>query len=806
MGVRKSKLIFITAAVLFFMFFSNTYIGNAEVPNVTRLYGDDRYETAIAISKEGWLESNYVVLSRGDDFPDALCAAPLAKKYGAPILLTEPNKLSSKVLLELKRLNAKNVIITGGTGAVSEGVEKTLIANGMSVERLGGKDRYETSVEIAKKVGAGKSIVLATGDNFPDALSISSVAANLDMPILLTEKTIMPYSVWQYIGDNGQVNRTYIIGGRGVISDAVMENVSGGKRLGGNNRFETNVEVMKEFITSLSFDKLFVSVADGPYSDEFADALSGSVLAAKSSSPVVLAYKSLPAATDYFLKPKITKDSRVFALGGETVVPSSIIDSIFNGRGAVNLDLLNTPDTIKVWDTKSVEAVPEFSDAVISASSSNSNVAVVSVSGKTVNVTGISPGLAVITVTASKEGYPEGAKTFLISSPVYNARRDTYHDTIQNAIDYAYSGDTIKIAEGTYYEHLVINANNLKLIGEDRDNTIIDATQSGGVTRAGVKIKGFSGTEIANLTIKNAGVNTTGESSREPYGIFVWDSDQNTFNNIMLKSNGIYEIYLLDSCNNNAVLNCIIDGAGTGRDGYRSLDGIFSCGGESNYGSRGLISSGNRFINNVICNVVNGISLTASDYSIIVNNEIRALDSAYWKGYVSAGIILGNSSSNTIQGNRIDSSQYGIRLSTLSVISPYAYAGAPGSNIIMKNTIETVQNGIKIVGNENIVEYNNVSKNSESGIWLADTAWNTQVNGNTVCDNNIGMLVDNVYCSIRQNKISGGTYRIKNTTNTELDATFNWWGSSGGPNGAISGIIKYYPYAIDSECTKYSGQ
>lgn len=792
MGVRKYNLIsciFFAVIILFLALFLNTGVCKAEPLNTLRLSGSDRYETAIAISNQGWTESKYAVLARGDDFPDALCAAPLAKKYGAPILLTEPNRLNPGVLKELKRLGTLNVIITGGTGAVSKAVEKALTDAGISVERLGGGDRYETSVEIAQKVGVGREIVLATGNNFPDALSISAIAAKLGMPILLTEQNRLPYSVWQYMEDNGQINRTYVIGGKGVINDAVMEAVTGGKRLGGNNRYETNVIVMKEFSSKFNFNNIFVSVADGPYGDEFADALSGSVLAAKSSSPVMLVYKNLAAVTDYFIKPILTGETKVTVLGGESVVPSSLVENMISGRSAVYVGITNPPDTVKVWGSKIVEVSTNFDDAVINASSSNNGVAVVSVSGKSVTVTGISPGISVITVTVDKEGYPQGSATFMVSSPVYNVRRDSYFDSIQGAIDYAYSGDTIKIARGVYYEHLEMKANNLKLLGEDRDNTIIDASQSGGTTRAGVKIKDFSGIEMRNLTVRNAGLNTTGEAKREPYGIFIWNSDQNVFNNVSLKSNGSYEIYLLDGCNNNLVLNCIIDGAGAGRDGYRSLDGIFSCGGESRDGNRGLINSGNRFIGNVICNVVYGISVTASDNSYITSNEIHALDSSYWKGHTSAGIILSNSSSNIIQNNIIDSSQYGIRLSTLSVYSPYAYAGSPGSNVISRNTLSNMQFGVRIVGSDNILQDNDINKNSDTGVWLTDSAWGTNVLGNTVKDNGIGILVDNVLNTIRQNKITGGTYVIKNTVDAELDATGNSWGDSGSV-GRIFGRVR----------------
>jgi len=66
-----------------------------------RPYLEDRYLTAAAISQTGWKSSNYAVLVGGGDFADALSAAPLAHKYGGPVLLTKPDKISKETLNEL---------------------------------------------------------------------------------------------------------------------------------------------------------------------------------------------------------------------------------------------------------------------------------------------------------------------------------------------------------------------------------------------------------------------------------------------------------------------------------------------------------------------------------------------------------------------------------------------------------------------------------------------------------------------------------------------------------------------------------
>jgi len=301
--------------------------------SMDRLSGMDRYKTAAAISQDGWPSgSDYVILARGDDFADALCAAPLAKKHGAPILLTEPGKLNEDTLKELKRLGVKHIIIVGGTGAVTLDIESSLRSNGIEdVQRVAGEDRYETSVLIAERLGASSRIVLASGSSFADALSISSIAANLGMPILLTTDSSIPQKILEYI-QKSQITRTYIIGGLGVIGSSVEGSIQSTHplRLGGADRFETNVFVMKEFEKELDFANVFLAVGDGSNGDEFADALAGSVLAAMTSSPVVLVYRTIPQGTGDYLKTVAPETSIIIALGGEGAVPTTAADRLMS--------------------------------------------------------------------------------------------------------------------------------------------------------------------------------------------------------------------------------------------------------------------------------------------------------------------------------------------------------------------------------------------------------------------------------------------------------------------------------------------
>ncbi|MBV4421618.1 cell wall-binding repeat-containing protein [Clostridium tyrobutyricum] len=303
----------------------------------SRLGGADRYETSAKISQNGWANgSDYVVLASGEGYADALCAAPIAKKYNAPILLTSSKTLNSTIKSEIKRLKAKNIIEIGGTASISSNIENQL-ENEMSlkVTRLGGIDRYETSANVARELGDVSDIVLTSGLGYADALSIAPIAASKGYPILLTPKNSVTNSVKSYINSHkSDSTKVYVIGGSGVIPESILSSVPNPMRIFGQNRYETNVSVMEFFKTELKFQNVYIAKGDGPNGNEFADALSASELAARTSSPVVLTNNTLNNYTKEFIKSNLTKDTSVVSIGGQASVPDSLaaaIQNVING-------------------------------------------------------------------------------------------------------------------------------------------------------------------------------------------------------------------------------------------------------------------------------------------------------------------------------------------------------------------------------------------------------------------------------------------------------------------------------------------
>ncbi|QXE19754.1 cell wall-binding repeat-containing protein [Clostridium sp. 001] len=310
----------------------------------SRLWGQDRYATSTAVSKNSWATSDYVVLASGEGYADALCAAPVAKKYNAPILLTGSKELNEGVKSEITRLKATHVIEIGGEASISSDIENELKSMKLNVQRLGGQNRFETSVVVANSLENVTKVVVTSGYGFADALSIAPIAAEQGIPILLTGKDSLSDAVQNYINQNkDSIKNSYVIGGQGVISDSAISGLPTVARISGQNRFDTNVKVLSYFKSSIDFNNLYVVKADGPTGNEFADALSGSAAAAKTSSPIILTYNTLYSGMEDFIKSNVPKTASITAIGGAAAVPDSLVSDVEQTVSGISIQNPPTP-------------------------------------------------------------------------------------------------------------------------------------------------------------------------------------------------------------------------------------------------------------------------------------------------------------------------------------------------------------------------------------------------------------------------------------------------------------------------------
>lgn len=326
---KKSKML--SLALLVAIAATATPLKVHAATQINRVSGKDRYETAAKIASSGWTNSSVAILATGLDYPDALCATPLAKKYNnAPILLVQKDSLdqtgTTMIADELKSLGVTQAIIVGGTGVISAKVEAQLDNMKITHIRLAGQDRYETSLKIAQAVlpstsmDSNSEVVVTTGENFPDALSIAPIAASKGIPIILSSSKGIDADTMQYLSAKP---KSYLIGGSAVVPDSVQANFSFSERISGKDRFDTNVQVMKRFEGDLDFSKAYMATGN-----DFPDALSGSALASKTVSPIILSDKILSKVTGDYLSTKMPSIGDISVLGGDGAVSTSNIEDI----------------------------------------------------------------------------------------------------------------------------------------------------------------------------------------------------------------------------------------------------------------------------------------------------------------------------------------------------------------------------------------------------------------------------------------------------------------------------------------------
>ncbi|MBU5307033.1 cell wall-binding repeat-containing protein [Clostridioides mangenotii] len=274
-----------------------------------KLVGENRHQTAIKVSNEGWDVANTIVIVNSNSMADALSATPYANWLNAPILLTEGNKLNSDTKKEILRLKAKGVRIIGGEGSVSNSVINELKSMNLNVERISGNDRYETSLEIAKKLNSPSEIAVVNGvTGLPDAVSIAPVAAEKDMPIVLVSPKEGIKAFDQYIKDNNlYINKSYIIGKEAAISNKIANKLPNPERLGGIDRNETNAVILEKFYTSEELNNIFIAKDGMKKPDDLIDALSVGVLASQKKSPVVIVGNDLNDKQESLLSKKQPK-------------------------------------------------------------------------------------------------------------------------------------------------------------------------------------------------------------------------------------------------------------------------------------------------------------------------------------------------------------------------------------------------------------------------------------------------------------------------------------------------------------------
>lgn len=299
----------------------------------SRLAGSNRYETSALVSQQLFPTSAPVAIpvlyiANGTNYPDALSAGPAASHLGGGLLLVQSTTIPAVVLAEIDRLNPGRIVIVGGETSVSSAVA-TQLATFAPVDRMAGSNRYETSRLIVADAfectdECPQTVFIATGANFPDALSAGPAAAKNGAPLLLVSgaqgSLDGPTSA---VLDTLDPLKVVVVGNTGSVSSGIENDLTSAgifvKRFAGSNRYET-ANLLNAATFDGSTERAYVASGAG-----FADALAGGPLAAAFDAPMILTPKACGTVANYDLIYKLGVLDIVY-LGGL----SSVGDVVLN--------------------------------------------------------------------------------------------------------------------------------------------------------------------------------------------------------------------------------------------------------------------------------------------------------------------------------------------------------------------------------------------------------------------------------------------------------------------------------------------
>ncbi|MGH4120699.1 SpoIID/LytB domain-containing protein [Clostridium sp.] len=190
---------------------------------IIRLGGNNRYETNQKIVDNLNMPKNSsIVITTGSGFADALSISSVADILGYPVLLNNKNSLLASVSDYITNMQPTTVYIIGEIGVLSTNIETQikLIDSKIDIVRLGGSNRYETSMKIIDYFNLStNTIAVATGISFPDALSGSVLAARMNCNVLLVDNKNVTKQ--KELLKKQNITNVIVFGGDGVVSNKI---------------------------------------------------------------------------------------------------------------------------------------------------------------------------------------------------------------------------------------------------------------------------------------------------------------------------------------------------------------------------------------------------------------------------------------------------------------------------------------------------------------------------------------------------------------------------------------------------------
>ena len=336
---------------------------------VSRVFGADRFDTAASIASTSpatgvGLDNSgrrTAIVGTGAGFADLLAAGSLSYVAKFPVLVTVGSSLSAPVSDVLTDLGVKHVLLLGGPAAVSPAVEADLVDLGVVVTRLGGANRFETAVAVARFALAQKLVTadhvdVATGTAFPDALAMGPLAGTetattvlvgaRPVPALCTLLSELPIVAGHVVGGPNAVSDTAKAAIEACVGATTSDEPSGGSGGGGGGGGGDST-------TPLTPDGLVASGADASVTLTWnavpGDGVRYHILQASRSDGPYLPRTSSPVSETVYIADSLPNDEivwfKVYAVteaGDESppslpvsAVPSAGLTSIFLDEGDI---------------------------------------------------------------------------------------------------------------------------------------------------------------------------------------------------------------------------------------------------------------------------------------------------------------------------------------------------------------------------------------------------------------------------------------------------------------------------------------
>ena len=306
-----------------------------------RIDAQNRFETAKKIKEKEFKNADTAVIVNSNEFSDSISATNISNGK-SPILYTDSNKLDSLTKEALK--GVKKVYITGGEKTISSKVVNELNGLGIEVIRVKGKDRYDVNAKSATTShpvsNKKQNVVIASGENFADSISSTSLAKKKNAPVLLVKKNEVPKSIKEYLNSfrkKGLLGDITIVGGENSVSKIVeneLSKLAKVTRIAGDDRYQTSVKVAKH----VGVNSERTIVASG---EKFVDVLAASPVAQKYNAPIVLVKKmDVSRNEDYktneqksnsvesFFKQNKSKIMHTMVFGGKNTIDNFVVNGI----------------------------------------------------------------------------------------------------------------------------------------------------------------------------------------------------------------------------------------------------------------------------------------------------------------------------------------------------------------------------------------------------------------------------------------------------------------------------------------------